>query len=516
MAKSSKNTGRWKIVEPLGGGGQAEVFTVTDKLDEHQGVFALKRLKNVKRQERFTREIAALRRLNGDPNIVTLVDVDGGEEPRWFVMALGEGSLEELAPPDGYPVERAFELFRLICTGVMALHREGVVHRDLKPENVIVSDGDAKVGDLGLCLIEELPRVTPDWEAIGARYYMAPESEAGRDDDADVRADVYSLGKLLYWLLAGNILPREKLRSPKYALPGKREHQALDEFMGVIENAIAEHRALRTASVEKLLESFEAAVARFENRPERTLSLKKAAMTGRPLSDLLPSLSPVETAMLAELVLDDKVSVTEQEVWSLAAALSERAGHVLGLLGRLDEKTLSERLPEIMARFFDSEKAARSFGQADLRSGANDPRQRILDHVTDNGSEAQLRNAVVGLGLTTMAMKPDLGRLMRGLGEPETWSQDLILAAAMRPYDGRGDDMRRIMAVAGDDVARFNAALQVLALSGDVDPEQAVAELTAYVERHLDSPGFQAKLERLKASGSVEDEAADGDEAAAV
>jgi serine/threonine protein kinase len=137
--------------------------------------------------------------------------------------------------------------------GVIALHRESVLHRDLKPANVILSGGQARVGDLGLCLIEELRRITPDWEAIGARYYMAPESEAGRDDEADVRTDVYSLGKLLYWLLNKKILPREKLRHGKYALPGKREHQALDEFQSVIEHAIAENRAVRTAGVPQLL-----------------------------------------------------------------------------------------------------------------------------------------------------------------------------------------------------------------------------------------------------------------------
>ena len=115
LAMAAKDTGRWKIRNSIGGGGQAEVFEVVDGLGEHTGIFALKRLRNVNRQERFTREIAALRRLNGDPNIVTLVDVDGGEDPRWFVMAPGDGSLEDLAPAGGYPVERAFELFRQTC-----------------------------------------------------------------------------------------------------------------------------------------------------------------------------------------------------------------------------------------------------------------------------------------------------------------------------------------------------------------------------------------------------------------
>jgi hypothetical protein len=174
LAKSSKSTGRWKIVASLGGGGQAEIFTVVDDLGEHSGAFALKRLKNANRQERFTREIAALRRLNGDPNIITLIDADDAENPSWFVMALGDGSLEDQAPAEGY-----------------------------------------------------------------------------------------SLGKLLYWLLNRMILPREKLRHRKYALPGKREHQALDEFARVIEHAIAENRASRTASVEKLLETFEAALTGF-------------------------------------------------------------------------------------------------------------------------------------------------------------------------------------------------------------------------------------------------------------
>lgn len=349
MSKKSKTFGRWQLQKIFDGGGQADVYIVTDSLGEYDGEYALKRLKNQKRVERFTREIFGLRKLKGHQNIVTLIDADPDEAPSWFVMGLGIGSLEKCAPEGGYPIERAIRLFRQICNGVAALHGEGVIHRDLKPDNVIMmTDGDARVGDLDLCLLEDMARITPDWEAVGPRYYMAPEAEAGRDDEADILIDVYSLGKILYWLLTGKTLVRERLRNRDFALPGKHEHAALDEFNGVIEAAIAEHKRDRIATVSALLKRFEAAVTRFETRPERTLALKLASVSSSATLRDLPTLSSDELAEYARLVLDHSIVMATNDYWPLAIALgAEHVDLAITLLGRLDDSDLRPLLPDI-------------------------------------------------------------------------------------------------------------------------------------------------------------------------
>lgn len=238
-----------------------------------------------------------------------------------------------------------------------------------------------------------------------------------------------------------------------------------------------------------------------------------AALGARSLSEVLPALSPQETAKLAELVLEGKILIDDQDVWSLAGALAP--GHddlALELMARIDEELLNVRMPEIASRFFDNRDAAKSFSRARLGSHASDPRARILRYVSDNGNRAQLYNAIVSLGLTTMAEKPDLGQLLRRVGEPETWSRELILATAMRPYDGRDDDMRRIMATAGEDVARFSDAVSILSMSRDVTPDQALQEIGIYMERHRDSVGFLAKLEKWKVEDRKNEDIEEGND----
>jgi serine/threonine protein kinase len=497
--KATKGLGRWKINESFGGGGQADVYIVYDVTGERPGTFALKKLKNPKRGERFSREIAGLKKLQGHPNIVKIVDSDPSESPSWFVMELGDGSLESLAPADGYEREHAFEVFRQICQGVQALHDRGIIHRDLKPENIIVSAGRALVGDLGLCLIEELVRLTPDWEAIGARYYMAPEAEAGRDDDADARTDIYSLGKILYWLLNQSILPREKLRHPKYALPSRKQHEALDEFVPLIEDAIAENRSVRIRNVVELQKQFEQAVNRYRQRPETTLATKLQKNAGVAASELLDQLTPDERVRVAEQVLTGTIKLDQQETWKLILALPACSEDVeLSLLALLPTTDLERLIPAAVSRYFSSEEAARSFGAAFVNR-LTDVRPRIVEFLIESGTSDQIHVAARTLGLTTMEAKPDLGRILARLGPPEDWSLDLIASAHWQSYDGRADHMRAIMATAGDDIERFSAAAAILANDEDWSGERLYEEISNYLKEHMDSETVQKQLAQLQA-----------------
>lgn len=514
LSKKIKTFGRWKVQERFDGGGQADVYTVTDNHGEHDGEYALKRLKNQKRVERFTREIFALRKLKGHPNIVTLIDADPGDAPSWFVMGLGIGSLEKCALEGGYPIERAIRLFRQICTGVAALHAEGVIHRDLKPDNVILmADDDARVGDLGLCLLEDMARITPDWEAVGPRYYMAPEAEAGRDDEADVLMDVYSLGKILYWLLTGKTLVRERLRTREFALPGKHEHAALDEFNVVIEEAIAEHKRNRIKTVSALLEHFEAAVTRFAVRPQRTLSLKLASGSSSATLLDLPPLSSDELAEYARLVLNHSIVMATENYWPLAIALgAEHVDLAITLLGRLEDNDLRPLLPNIAKHYFSDADQARSLSHATIGWRNRDIRPLLMQEVTLGSDKDSLTWLAQFFYMGNLGEHLDLGTVLHKIGPPVTWPLDLLAAVYMKPYPGRNDDMQAIIDHAGDDIERFMPAFEVLAKGKKYTPEQIVGEMTQYMKRYQGSPRLAAQLAEAQRHNAELEDARDDDD----
>ncbi len=214
---------RWEIVESLGQGGQGQTFLVKDIKGQGETLYVLKRLINVNRIERFKREIEAVRNL-AHPNILQLIDFDLAAEKPYLVTEYCSG--ESLAKAEPYwndsPVT-ALEIFQQICAGVANAHSKDIIHRDLKPDNIFLrsKDGPAVVGDFGICYLEEDgTRITITEEAVGPVHYMAPELEDGRVADISPKSDVYSLGKLLYWLLMGRIFSREKHREREWDLRG--------------------------------------------------------------------------------------------------------------------------------------------------------------------------------------------------------------------------------------------------------------------------------------------------------
>lgn len=222
---------RWETIRQIAEGGQAHVFLVKDTHAGTEEPFVLKRLKNPDRLGRLTREIEAIQRLD-HPNIIRLVDYqlepsesESREFRPFFVMEYVPGGrtvASEVAAFKGNLLS-SLRLFRQICEAVEFGHRQGIIHRDLKPENILLeetrSGWSANVADFGLCFDIGGERLTSTEEAVGSRYFMPPELEAGRSNDVTVRVDVYSLGKILYFMLSGGTrLPRENHRERGYDL----------------------------------------------------------------------------------------------------------------------------------------------------------------------------------------------------------------------------------------------------------------------------------------------------------
>jgi serine/threonine protein kinase len=204
--------GKWEIVKQLGEGGQAQAFIVRDVVTDGRAV--LKRLKNPSRLPRFEQEISILKSID-HPRVLRLIDANSAAEKPYLVSEYCElGSLEDQKEAvSKLSLGERLALFGQIVDGVTVAHQAGIVHRDLKPSNIFVRAlDDVVVGDFGICFIQTPERLTETLEAVGARYYMAPELADGRIAEVKPAADVYSLGKVLYWLLAGRIFDRENHR----------------------------------------------------------------------------------------------------------------------------------------------------------------------------------------------------------------------------------------------------------------------------------------------------------------
>jgi serine/threonine-protein kinase len=198
----------YRIERPLGRGGMATVWLAHDL--RHDRPVALKVLHPELAQtlgpERFDREVKLAARLQ-HPHILTVLDSGEASGHLWFTMPFvdGESLRDRLTREGQLPLEEAVRITREAAAALDYSHRHGVVHRDIKPENILLTrDGDALVADFGIARAlgggDEAP-LTQTGMAVGTPAYMSPEQASG--GAVDVRTDIYSLGSVLYEMLAG-------------------------------------------------------------------------------------------------------------------------------------------------------------------------------------------------------------------------------------------------------------------------------------------------------------------------
>lgn len=205
---------RWETIDPIGEGGQSYVFSVRDSQNEFSDTCVLKRLKNLKRIDRFKNEIQAVERLD-HPRIAPIFDYSLEDPNPYFVTKYyPNGTLKKLVEVSPLDPIRALTIFIDICEAISYAHSKDIVHRDLKPENIILDENEQPVIlDFGICyFIDDDNRLTKTTEQVGSRYYIAPELEGGRAkaEDITTAVDSYSLGKILYFLLSSQHFAREE------------------------------------------------------------------------------------------------------------------------------------------------------------------------------------------------------------------------------------------------------------------------------------------------------------------
>jgi Protein kinase domain len=277
-AQRARKFGRWVITRDLKEGGQGWAYLVAEEGREDQGERVLKRLKNIKRIDRFRREIHAGDRLS-HPNIVRVIESSPDTDPAYLVTEYCSGGVLSPAAVSGKTLIERLTMFRAICEGVAYAHTQGVVHRDLKPDNIFLqADGTPKVGDFGLCFFEETgERFTLLEEAVGPRWYMAPELESGRVVTVLPASDVYSLGKLLYWTLATKTFARERHRAPENDLSRNGADFGMKLVYELLDKMIVEDISQRLPNAGVVISELDAIRSRIELRG-RAVELARAPL----------------------------------------------------------------------------------------------------------------------------------------------------------------------------------------------------------------------------------------------
>ncbi|MCC8074312.1 MAG: Stk1 family PASTA domain-containing Ser/Thr kinase [Clostridiales bacterium] len=200
--------GRYEIQEIVGVGGMSVVYKGYDNVDDR--IVAVKILKdeflaNDEFVRRFKNESKAIALLS-HPNIVKVYDFSFGEKLQYIVMEYVDGiTLKEYIQKQGAITWNDALFFTTqILRALQHAHDKGIVHRDIKPQNIILlPNGNIKVADFGIARFSRSETRTLTETAIGSVHYISPEQAKG--EFTDERADIYSVGVVLYEMLAGKV-----------------------------------------------------------------------------------------------------------------------------------------------------------------------------------------------------------------------------------------------------------------------------------------------------------------------
>src|SRR5262245_4834925 len=282
--------GPYQITSRLGRGGMGVVFLAEDpRLERKVAIKVLPAAftQNPDRVRRFEREAKAVSALN-HPNILTIHEIGEADGTHYIVSEYVEGeTLRALIERGKLSISHAIAIADQVAGALNIAHKAGIIHRDIKPENVMVRpDGLVKVLDFGLAKLTERPAAAPEVDSqaativrlntepgvvIGTTHYMSPDQARGLE--VDHRTDIFSLGVMLYELIAG--------RRP---FEGATANDVIAALLTAEPLPLRQHSAEVTAELERIVGTCLAKdrAARFQSMKELIGELKRVRTSSQP------------------------------------------------------------------------------------------------------------------------------------------------------------------------------------------------------------------------------------------
>jgi serine/threonine protein kinase len=440
--------GKYKIIEEVGRGGFAAVYKAVDTtLDRTVALKCLAPhlLWDPTFVQRFQREAKVAANLD-HPNIVTIHEVSRVEGVYFIAMQFLKGrTVSQILEREGpLPVSQVQAIIEQIASALDYAHARGFVHRDVKPSNVIVADdGRATLTDFGLVKAGEGTKLSTTGVIFGTPEYMSPEQAEGKKLDA--RSDIYSLGVVLFEMLAGRA-PFVADTSLTVMYKHVHESPPLDELPSDLPQGVV-------AVVEKALAKDP--TDRYQNAGQMVEALRKAAAEAPVPAEVAPPPPPavaVEERPAEVAPLRPKPKVAPPPLVKPVAALKEEAvpswrrvplwGWALGglillaavvvggiLLGGGNSRTLKGHTNEVWSVAFSPD------GET-LASGSADTTVRLW-RVSDGSTLRTLEGHT--LPVTSVAFSPDGATLASGSNDDTVRLWRVSEGSLLRTLEGHTD-----------------------------------------------------------------------------
>ncbi|PLT30111.1 Stk1 family PASTA domain-containing Ser/Thr kinase [Peribacillus deserti] len=208
MLIGKRISGRYKVLEMIGGGGMANVYLARDMILEREVALKILRMDFSNDEEfikRFNREAQSATSL-AHPNIVSIYDVGVEDDIYYIVMEYVKGLTLKQYIQRNYPipVQKALDIMEQITSAISHAHQYGIIHRDIKPQNILIDDlGNVKITDFGIAMALSSTSITQTNAVLGSVHYLSPEQARG--GMANKTSDIYSLGIVMFELLTGRL-----------------------------------------------------------------------------------------------------------------------------------------------------------------------------------------------------------------------------------------------------------------------------------------------------------------------
>lgn len=319
MAQGSISN-RFEIGALIGGGATGNVYMGVDTLTgEKVAIKALRReiiASKPELVERFRREGEALRRLN-HPNIVKVLATVEEEKQSYIIMEyVGGGSLASLiARQQKLPAGQSVAIALEIADALSRAHHLDILHRDIKPENILLAeDGTPRLTDFGLAHLGNYPALTEAGSILGTFYYLSPE--ACENQKLDPRADIWSLGIVLYEMLSGQVpFSGESPFEIIYAIknqplpdPGWRQPEIPAKLADLVRKMLMKDRVARFASARQVGAELETIMKTLKPAGQKP-GINPEPVKANPPLNLIPPQPP--SRKIRVMIVDDHAVVRQ-------------------------------------------------------------------------------------------------------------------------------------------------------------------------------------------------------------